>query len=104
CKNHAKIVVEDLNTSGMLSNHKLAQVIADCGFYEFRRQLEYKAFKFGCAIIIASRWFPSSKTCSNCGHIQDMPLKERTYDCGSCGHSMDRDLNAAMNLSRLATA
>jgi putative transposase len=104
CKNHAKIVVEDLNTSGMLSNHKLAQVIADCGFHEFRRQLEYKAKKFGCAIIIASRWFPSSKTCSNCGHIQDMPLKERTYNCGSCGHSMDRDLNAAINLSRLAKA
>jgi putative transposase len=104
CKNHAKIVVEDLNTSGMLSNHKLAQVIADCGFYEFRRQLEYKAKKFGCEIIIASRWFPSSKTCSNCGHIQDMPLKKRTYDCESCGHSMDRDLNAAINLSRLATA
>jgi putative transposase len=104
CKNHAKIVVEDLNVAGLLSNHKLAQVIADCGFHEFRRQLEYKAFKFGCEIIIASRWFPSSKTCSNCGHIQDLPLKERTYDCGSCGHSMDRDLNAAINLSRLATA
>jgi len=101
CKNHAKIVVEDLNVSGMLKNHNLAQVIADCGFYEFKRQLEYKAKKFGCEIIVADRWFPSSKTCSNCGHIQDMPLKERTYDCGSCGHSMDRDLNAAINLSRL---
>lgn len=104
CKNHAKIVVEDLNVSGMLLNHKLAQVIADCGFYEFKRQLEYKAKKFGCEIIIASCWFPSSKTCSNCGHIQDMPLKERTYNCGSCGHSLDRDLNAAINLSRLAKA
>ncbi|WP_293208709.1 RNA-guided endonuclease TnpB family protein [Microcoleus sp. PH2017_01_SCD_O_A] len=101
-KNHATIVVENLNVSGMLANHKLAQVIADCGFYEFKRQLEYKAKKFGCEIIIADRWFPSSKTCSNCGHIQDMPLKERTYDCESCGHSMDRDLNAAINLSRLA--
>lgn len=104
CKNHAKIVVEDLNVSGMLSNHKLAQVIADCGFHEFKRQLEYKAKKFGCEIVIADRWFPSSKTCSNCGHIQDMPLKERTYNCGSCGYSMDRDLNAAINLSRLAKA
>ncbi len=104
CKNHAKIVVEDLNVSGMLSNHKLAQVIADCGFYEFIRQLEYKAKKFGCEIIVANRWFPSSKTCSNCGHTQDMPLKERTYNCTSCGHSMDRDLNAAINLSRLAKA
>ncbi|WP_293186658.1 MULTISPECIES: zinc ribbon domain-containing protein [unclassified Microcoleus] len=71
-------------------------------FHEFKRQLEYKAKKFGCEIIVADCWFPSSKTCSSCGHTQDMPLKERTYNCGSCGHSMDRDLNAAINLSRLA--
>jgi putative transposase len=65
CKNHAKIVVEDLNTSGMLSNHKLAQVIADCGFHEFRRQLEYKAFKFGCAIIdeVRSKYLDLSSIC-----------------------------------------
>ena len=104
CKNHATIVVEDLNVGGMLKNHKLAQVIADCGFHEFKRQLEYKAKKFGCEVIVADRWFPSSKTCSNCGHIQDIPLKERIYNCESCGHSMDRDLNAAINLSRLAKA
>lgn len=104
CKNHATIVVEDLNIYGMLANHKLAQAIADCGFYEFRRQLLYKAKKFGCEIILADRWFPSSKTCSNCGHIQDMPLSERVYSCNSCGHAIDRDLNAAINLSRLATA
>jgi putative transposase len=104
CKNHAKIVVEDLNVSGMLSNHKLAQVIADCGFHEFKRQLGYKAKKFGCEIIIVDRWYPSSKTCSNCGHIQDMPLSQRTYNCGKCGNSIDRDLNAAINLSRLAKA
>ncbi|WP_333408520.1 zinc ribbon domain-containing protein [Microcoleus sp. T2B6] len=77
-------------------------VIADCGFHEFKRQLEYKAKKFGCKVIVADRWFSSTKTCSNCGLIQDMPLKERTYNCGSCGHSMDRDLNAAIMLSRLA--
>jgi putative transposase len=104
CKNHAKIVVEDLHVSGMLSNHKLAQVIADCGFHEFIRQLGYKAKKFGSYLLIAHRWFPSSKTCSNCGNIQDMPLKERVYNCRSCSHSMDRDLNAAINLSRLAKA
>jgi putative transposase len=62
-------VVEDLNISGMLANHKLAQVIADCGFHEFKRQLEYKAKKFGCEIIIADHWYPSSKTCSKCGYI-----------------------------------
>jgi putative transposase len=72
----------------MLSNHKLAQVIADCGFHEFRRQLEYKAKKFGCAIIIASRWFPSSKTCSNCGHIQDMPLNECSNKFITFGYSV----------------
>ena len=105
CKNHARIVVEDLNVSGMLSNHKLAQVIADCGFHEFKRQLEYKAKKFGCEIIIADRFYPSSKTCSNCGHKKEhLSLSQRTYHCENCGFKMDRDLNAAINLSRLAKA
>ena len=105
CKNHATIVVEDLNVSGMLSNHKLAQAIADCGFYEFKRQLEYKAKKFGCEIIIADRWYPSSKICSHCGHKKEvLSLSERTFHCENCGLEMDRDLNAAINLSRLATA
>jgi putative transposase len=102
CKNHARVVIEDLNVSGMLSNHRLAQVIADCGFYEFKRQLEYKAKKFGCEIIIIDRWYPSTKTCSQCGHIQNMPLQQRIYNCNICGHSIDRDLNAAINISRLA--
>ncbi|MHC5937420.1 RNA-guided endonuclease InsQ/TnpB family protein [Nostoc sp.] len=102
CKNHAKVVIEDLAVSNMLKNHKLAQVITDCGFGEFRRQLEYKAKKFGCEIIIADRFYPSSKTCFNCGHVQDMPLKERVYNCQSCNFVMDRDLNASINLSRLA--
>ena len=101
-KNHAKVVIEDLNVSGMMANHKLAKAIADCGFYEFRRQLEYKCKKFGSELTIVSQWYPSSKTCSNCGNIQDMPLKERTYNCYSCGISIDRDLNASVNLSRLA--
>ena len=83
CKNHATIVVEDLNVSGMLKNHKLAQVIANCGFHEFKRQLEYKAKKFGCEIIVADRWFPSTKTCSNCGHIQDIAfLRKMRYASG----------------------
>jgi putative transposase len=105
CKNHAKIVVEDLNVSGMLSNHKLAQAIADCGFHEFKRQLEYKAKKFGCEIIIADRFYPSSKTCSNCGHKKEsLSLSERTFHCDDCSFKIDRDLNAAINLSRLAKA
>ena len=99
CKNHAKVVIEDLNTSGMMANHKLAQSIADCGFYEFKRQLLYKAEKFGSEIMLADRWYPSSKTCSNCGNIQNMPLSERVYSCDKCSQAIDRDLNAAINLS-----
>jgi len=103
CKNHATIVVEDLNVSGMLKNEKLAQVIADCGFYEFKRQLEYKAIKFGSEIIVADRWYPSSKTCSHCGHKKEhLSLSERVYLCEKCGLEIGRDLNAAINLSRLA--
>ena len=83
----------------MLSNHKLAQSIADCGFHELKRQLIYKAEKFGSEIVLAQGWYPSSKTCSNCGNVQDMPLSERVYSCGKCSHVMDRDLNAAINLS-----
>lgn len=89
----------------MLSNHKLAQSIADCGFYEFKRQLEYKAKKFGCEVIIADRFYPSSKTCSRCGHKKDsLSLSERIYRCDNCGFEIDRDLNAAIMLSRLAKA
>lgn len=102
CKNHATVVVEDLNVSGMMANRKLAKAVADCGFHEFRRQIDYKCQKFGTKLIVADRFYPSSKTCFSCGNIQDMPLKERTYNCCGCGRSIDRDLNASINLSRLA--
>ncbi len=103
CKNHAVIVIEDLNVSGMMQNHKLAQSIADCGFYEFKRQLEYKSKKFESKLVLGDRWYPSSKTCSNCGTKKEsLLLSERFYSCEHCGHVMDRDLNAAINLSRLA--
>ncbi|NEN88121.1 MAG: IS200/IS605 family element transposase accessory protein TnpB [Okeania sp. SIO3H1] len=97
-KNHGHVVIEDLNVSGMMANHKLAKSIADQGFYEFRRQLEYKTQWYGSELVVADRFFPSSKTCSNCGHVQDMPLHLRTYDCPECGLSIDRDLNASINL------
>ncbi|MEM1169777.1 MAG: RNA-guided endonuclease TnpB family protein [Cyanobacteria bacterium P01_H01_bin.35] len=97
-KNHGRVVIEDLNVRGMLANHKLAKSIADQGFYEFRRQLEYKCQWYGSELVVVDRFFPSSKTCSNCGHIQDMPLHLRTYDCPECGLSIDRDLNASINL------
>ncbi|MGB3206280.1 MAG: RNA-guided endonuclease TnpB family protein [Crinalium sp.] len=99
-KNHSQVVIEDLNVSGMLKNHKLARAIADCGFGEFRRQLEYKCQWYGCELVIVDRFYPSSQLCSNCGQQQKMPLKERVYNCSSCGLCLDRDLNAAINLSR----
>ena len=100
-KNHSQIVIEDLNVSGMLKNGKLAKAIADMGFYEFRRQLEYKCQLYGSELMIADRWFPSSKTCSSCGnHNSDLILSDRIYNCNSCGVSLDRDWNAAINLSR----
>ncbi|NEP41729.1 MAG: IS200/IS605 family element transposase accessory protein TnpB, partial [Okeania sp. SIO2H7] len=97
-KNHSIVSIEDLNVRGMLANHKLAKSIADQGFYEFRRQLEYKCEWYGSELVVVDRFFPSSKTCSNCGHVQDMPLNVRTYDCPECGLSIDRDLNASINL------
>ncbi|NET26322.1 RNA-guided endonuclease TnpB family protein [Okeania sp. SIO1I7] len=97
-KNHSTIVIEDLNVSGMLKNHKLASAIADCGFYEFKRQLTYKSEWYGSKLIIADRFYPSSQICSNCGHQQKMPLNLRTYECSECGFEADRDFNAAVNL------
>ncbi|MCJ8279591.1 MAG: transposase, partial [Rivularia sp. ALOHA_DT_140] len=99
CKNHASIVIEDLNVSGMLSNGNLALSISECGFYEFKRQLEYKSKKFNCQLIIADRWYASSKICSTCGHKHEtLTLKDRVYECSNCGLKIDRDLNAALNL------
>ncbi|NET27325.1 RNA-guided endonuclease TnpB family protein [Okeania sp. SIO1I7] len=97
-KNHSTIVIEDLNVSGMLKNHKLASAIADCGFYEFKRQLTYKCEWYGSKLVIADRFYPSSQICSHCGYQQKMPLSARTYECGNCGFHVDRDFNAAVNL------
>ncbi len=100
-KNHSKVVIEDLNIKGMSKNRKLASAILDGGFFEFRRQLEYKSKWYGCELVIARRFFPSSKTCSSCGNKKDsLELSERTYCCHRCGMKMDRDLNAAKNLSQ----
>jgi putative transposase len=102
CDNQA-IVIEDLNISGMMANHKLAKAIADCGFYEFRRQLEYKTKLYGSRLLLADRWFASSKTCNNCGCIKEtLSLKERVFKCEDCGFEIDRDLNASLNLEALA--
>ena len=85
----------------MLKNHKLAKAIADMGFYEFRRQLGYKCKLYGLELVVADRWYPSSKLCSNCGYKKDtLLLSERTYSCEQCGFTIDRDLNAAINLQQ----
>jgi len=99
------IILEDLNVSGMVSNHHLAQAISDVGFYELRRQIEYKAARYGCDVLLASQWYPSSKTCSRCSwHNKDLTLGDRIFNCPECGLELDRDLNAAMNLAKLGMA
>ncbi|MGK7952773.1 MAG: RNA-guided endonuclease InsQ/TnpB family protein [Xenococcaceae cyanobacterium] len=103
-KNHSQIVIEDLNVSGMLKNRKLAKAIADMGFHEFRRQLEYKCKLYGSQLIIADRWLPSSKTCSNCGwYNKDLKLSDRWFLCVDCGSFLDRDWNASLNLANTAS-
>lgn len=97
------IAVEDLNVQGMVKNHCLARAVSDAGFFEFRRQLEYKAAMTGAKVVVVNRWFASSKTCSACGAIHDMPLSQRWMVC-SCGNTMDRDLNAAINLRNYAVS
>jgi len=97
-KTFKKIVIEDLNVKGMVKNHCLARAISDCGFGEFRRQLEYKSELRGNNLVVADRWFPSSKMCSKCGSLKkDLTLADRMYKC-TCGLSIDRDLNASINL------
>jgi putative transposase len=97
------LVIEDLYVSGMLKNHHLAQAIGDVGFYEFERQLLYKASWYGARVLLADRWEPSSKRCSGCGWIdEDLTLADRTFHCEQCGLVLDRDLNAAINLEKLA--
>jgi len=100
-KNHSEIKIEDLHVKAFLKNHKLAGAIADCGMYEFKRQLEYKSEKFDSQLILVDRFFPSSQICSSCGnHRHKMPLKNRLFECPDCGYSADRDLNAARNIDR----
>ena len=98
------IVLEDLNVRGMMSNRHLAKAVQEQGFYEFRRQIEYKAAFTGLRVVIADRFYPSSKTCITCGHVKkNLRLSERTYHCENCGNEIDRDLQAAINLKRYAS-
>jgi putative transposase len=97
--------IEDLNVRGMMANEKLARSIADMGFHEFRRQLDYKVKMHGGIVVAAPRFYPSSKTCSACGHVvSTLPLSVREWTCPACGVLHDRDRNAAVNLERLAVS
>jgi putative transposase len=104
-KNHAVIGLEDLNVSGLMANRKLAKAIGDMGFYEFRRQLEYKSQLYGSELVFVDRFYPSSKACSNCNAVKEsLSLSERTFTCNECLFECDRDLNAAINLKRAASS
>ncbi|MDN8078684.1 RNA-guided endonuclease TnpB family protein [Burkholderia multivorans] len=93
------IAIEDLNVAGMLKNGRLARHIADAGFGELRRQLEYKAAQRGVQLEVVNRWYPSSKTCSDCGSINEvLTLSDRFWVCMACGSTHDRDSNAAKNI------
>jgi putative transposase len=89
----------------MLKNRHLARSIADMGFFEFRRQLEYKAAMRAGKVVVADRFYPSSKTCSCCGHkLETLPLAVREWTCPACGTHHDRDVNAAVNLKNMAVS
>jgi len=93
------IVIEDLNVVGMVRNRRLAKAISDCGWGEFRRQLEYKCERVGRELVVADRWYPSSKTCSGCGYLlAELSLSTRIWTCPHCRARHDRDLNAAKNI------
>ena len=104
-KSYGYVAIENLNVSGMAKNHSLAKAIRDCGFYEFRRQLEYKAKWYGSELKTIGQFEPSSKTCSTCGYIkQDLTLDDREWTCENCKTKHDRDINAAINILKFSYA
>jgi len=100
---YGTVVVEHLNVGGMVRNRRLARAITDTGLAEIRRQLTYKTTWYGGRLVVADRFYPSSKTCSACGRVKaKLTLAERTFTCEDCGLHLDRDMNAAHNLAKLA--
>ena len=93
------IVIEDLTVHNMVRNRSLAKAISDCGWGTFRQMIEYKTARAGPHLIVTGRWYPSSKTCSACGHLlAELSLKTRHWRCPSCGTRHDRDISAAKNI------
>ena len=104
-RDYSTVCIEDLNVAGMMKNHHLARSLSDAALGEFRRQLEYKTARTGAALRVVDRWYPSSKTYSNCGVVKaKLPLSERTFNCDACGLSIDRDVNAAINIKVAGSA
>jgi putative transposase len=98
-RDHDVIVLEDLAVRNMVRNRSLARAISGCGWGTFRAMTEYKAARYGRHVIVIDRWYPSSKTCSSCGHLlAELSLSTRTWRCPSCGTRHDRDVNAAKNI------
>jgi len=97
----SRVVMENLNVSGMMKNKHLSKAIAKQGLYRFKQTMQYKCSKYGIEFVEVDKWFPSSKTCSECGYVKNkLSLSEREFRCECCGISIDRDKNAAVNLSR----
>ena len=97
----SRVVMETLNIQAIMKNRHLSEAVGQQCFYEFKRQMKYKCLFNGIQFVEADKWYPSSKTCSECGGIKKvLKLSERTYICEKCGCIIDRDLNAAINLSR----
>ena len=98
-RNYDTIYMEDLNTSGMMKNHKLAKAIQEVGFFKFKTVLTNKVLQNDKNVILIGRFYPSSKTCSQCGYIhKGLKLKDRHWQCPNCGVNHDRDYNAALNI------
>lgn len=98
-RNPSFICMEDLNVGGMMKNRHLSKAVQEQCFYEFRRQIEYKATWNNIPVILADRFFPSSKVCSCCGSVrEDLKLSDRVFVCHDCGNRIDRDFNASLNL------
>jgi putative transposase len=99
---YGTVVVEDLYVAGLVRNRRLARALSDAGISELRRMLAYKSRWYGSRLVVADRFYPSSKTCSTCGWVKaKLMLGERTFRCEACGVALDRDLNAAHNLAKL---
>ena len=104
-RTYSVVCIEDLNVAGMVKNRRLARSVSDASLGEFRRQLEYKTARTGATLHVIDRWYPSSKTCSECGAVKaKLSLSERVYRCDACGLSIDRDLNAAINIKVAGSA